>query len=178
MVFWSGVVGPGTNFRSLARASRSYDRATRSKARLVSKSSKGSARALEPRDARNKGLSRLAPSVTRVVICVSRAFCSTDQEKRETSRSLFTLHTSELIDYLYKRGYNRYFIQREIQWVNNTRTEALTPHDTSTLDKPERVFFAITYNPALRSISFIICKHFHILISSPRCYKHKHMCKL
>jgi len=25
---------------------------------------------------------------TRVVICVSRAFCSTDQEKRETARSL------------------------------------------------------------------------------------------
>ena len=45
MVFWSGVVGPG--FRSLAlRARRSYDRAsthcraTRSKARLVSKSRK------------------------------------------------------------------------------------------------------------------------------------------
>ena len=42
MVFWSGVVGPDTSFslaRSLAlRARRSYDRATRSKARLVSKS--------------------------------------------------------------------------------------------------------------------------------------------
>ena len=34
-------------------------------------------------------LSRIAPSVTRVVICVSWAFCSTDQEKRETARSLF-----------------------------------------------------------------------------------------
>ena len=33
-------------------------------------------------------LSRLALSVTRVVICVSRAFCSTDQEKRETARSV------------------------------------------------------------------------------------------
>ena len=33
-------------------------------------------------------LSRLAPSVTRVVICVSRAFCSTDQEKRESAPSL------------------------------------------------------------------------------------------
>ena len=33
-------------------------------------------------------LSRLAPSVTRVVICVSRAFCSTDKEKRETARTL------------------------------------------------------------------------------------------
>ena len=41
---------------------------------------------------------------------------------------------------------------------------------TSTLDKPERVPFVITYNPALRSISYIIRKHFHILISSPRCY--------
>ena len=30
----------------------------------------------------------LAPSVTRVVIYVSRAFCLTDQEKRETARSL------------------------------------------------------------------------------------------
>ena len=45
MVFWSGVVGPGTKL-SLVRsrfalgARRSYDRATRSKARLVSKSSK------------------------------------------------------------------------------------------------------------------------------------------
>ena len=31
---------------------------------------------------------KLAPSVTHVVICVSHAFCSTDQEKRETARSL------------------------------------------------------------------------------------------
>ena len=33
-------------------------------------------------------VSRLASSVTRVVIFVSRAFCSTDQQKRETARSL------------------------------------------------------------------------------------------
>ena len=79
-----------------------------------------------------------------------------------------------LIDYLHKRGYNRYFLQREIQRVNNiTRIEALVlraPIDTSTLDKPERVPFVITYNPALRSISSIIRKRFHILISSSRCY--------
>ena len=36
LVFWSGVVGPGTNFRSLAL--RAHCRAKRSKARLVSKS--------------------------------------------------------------------------------------------------------------------------------------------
>ena len=32
-------------------------------------------------------LSNLAPSVTRVVIYISRAFCLMDQEKRETARS-------------------------------------------------------------------------------------------
>ena len=55
--------------------------------------SKGSARARErwaarPRDARNEGGSHLMFLVTRVVICVSRAFFLTDQEKRETARSL------------------------------------------------------------------------------------------
>ena len=89
-----------------------------------------------------------------------------------STNETFTLRTDELIEYLHKRGYNRCFLQGEIQRVNNiTRTEALTPLDTSTraLDKPERVPFVITYNPA-RSISSIIRKHFHILISSPRCY--------
>ena len=33
-------------------------------------------------------LSNLAPLVTHVVICVSRTFCLTDQEKRETAHSL------------------------------------------------------------------------------------------
>ena len=41
-------------------------------------------------------LSRLAPSVSRVVICVSRAFCSMDQEKRETARSLCRNQISKL----------------------------------------------------------------------------------
>ena len=43
---------------------------------------------VERRSRETRCLSRLAPSVTCVVICVSRAFCSTDQEKRETARSL------------------------------------------------------------------------------------------
>ena len=43
---------------------------------------------VEQRSRETRCLSRLAPSVTRVVIWVSRAFCSTDQEKRETARSL------------------------------------------------------------------------------------------
>ena len=42
----------------------------------------------ETRAKAREEISRLAPSVTRVVICVSQAFCSTDQEKRETARSL------------------------------------------------------------------------------------------
>ena len=60
------------------------------------------ARAAKPRDARNEGGSPrrkksdslfscpscLAPSTTRVVIYASRAFCSMDQEKRETARSI------------------------------------------------------------------------------------------
>ena len=88
-----------------------------------------------------------------------------------SANETFTLRTNEFIDYLYKRCWNRYFLQREIQRFKNiTRTEALTPHDTSTLDEPERVPFVITYNPALRSISSIIRKHFYILVSSPRCY--------
>ena len=51
-------------------------------------------RGAKPREARNergspRRRSNLAPLVTRVVICVSRKFCSTDQEKRETARSLY-----------------------------------------------------------------------------------------
>ena len=59
------------------------------------------ARAAKPQDVRNEGgsprrkksnslfscLSCLAPSTTREVIYASRAFCSMDQEKRETARS-------------------------------------------------------------------------------------------
>ena len=37
----------------------------------------------------------LAPSVTRVVICVSRSFFSTDPEKRETARSLRLQYTAQ-----------------------------------------------------------------------------------
>ena len=40
----------------------------------------------------------------------------------------------------------------------------------STLHQPERVPFVVTYDPALRSISSIIRKHFHILASAQRYY--------
>ena len=43
-----------------------------------------------------------------------------------STNETFTLRTNELIDYIHKRGYNRYFLQREIQRVNNiTRTEGV-----------------------------------------------------
>ena len=73
---------------------------------------------------------------------------------------------------IFTRGYNRrYFLQREVQRVNNiTRTEALTPNDTSILDKPERVPFVITYNPALRSISYTFTSLFHPPPPHPCCY--------
>ena len=55
--------------------------------------SKGSALVCEhwaakPQDMINEGHSPRRPLVMHVVICVSRTFCSTDQEKRETARSL------------------------------------------------------------------------------------------
>ena len=48
-------------------------------------------RGREPEKKKFECLSRLAASVTRVVICVSRALCSTEQEKRETARSLIRM---------------------------------------------------------------------------------------
>ena len=61
-----------------------------------------------------------------------------------------------------------YFLQREIQRVNNTtRTEALTPHDTFKLDKPERVPFVIT-QPFVPSHSlFILTSTFTFLFHPP-----------
>ena len=50
--------------------------------------SDGSASAHERRAACRKKRGRLAPSITHMVICVSHAYCSMDQEKRETARSL------------------------------------------------------------------------------------------
>ena len=51
---------------------------------------RGSERARERRAAKRR-------SDTRVVICVSRAFCSTDQENRETTRNLSRRRNQELI---------------------------------------------------------------------------------
>ena len=43
---------------------------------------------LEEKKKKKKTKLHNRPYITHVVICVSRAFCSTDQERRETARSL------------------------------------------------------------------------------------------
>ena len=45
-------------------------------------------KSLESRTRKETQVREVGTSVTRVVICVSQAFCSTDQEKIETARSL------------------------------------------------------------------------------------------
>ena len=76
----------------------------------------------------------------------------------------FKQRSNELKSYLNKRGYNLSFLSQEVARVQNiTRTQALTPKDTTTTNQPQRVPLVITYNPALRYISSIINKHFNIL---------------
>ena len=90
-----------------------------------------------------------------------RRICSSDES--------FTLHANELIQYLNDRGYNLSFLRKEIQRVHAiTRNETLKLSQ-STTNQPSRVPLVITYNPALRSISTIIQRHFKVLSSSPRC---------
>ena len=90
-----------------------------------------------------------------------RRICSSDET--------FTVRTNELIQYLNNRGYNLSFLKHEVQRVHTiTRTDAPKP-STSTSNSPSHVPFIITYNPALRSLSSVIQKHFNILSSSQRC---------
>ena len=90
-----------------------------------------------------------------------RRICSSDET--------FALRANELTQYLNDRGYNLSFLKHEIQRVRAiTRDETLKPSQI-TSNQPSRVPLVITYNPALRSISSIIRKHFSILSSSARC---------
>ena len=91
-----------------------------------------------------------------------RRICSSDDT--------FTPRTNELKTYLNNRGYNLSLLNQEIGRVNDiTRSDALTNKDTPDTDRPTRIPLVITYNPALRSVSSIIHKHFNILSPSPRC---------
>ena len=92
-----------------------------------------------------------------------RRICSTNE--------IFTLRTNGLIDYLYKLGYNRYFLQRKYSELTTSHRQKHSRPMTLQYWTNQNVFpFVTTYNPALRSISSIIRKQFHILISFPRCY--------
>ena len=90
-----------------------------------------------------------------------RRICSSDET--------LSLRSNELIQYLNNRGCNLSFLEHEGQRVHAiTRTDALKP-SISTSNLPSRVLFVITYNPALRSTSSIIQKHFNILSFSQCC---------
>ena len=65
-----------------------------------------------------------------MVICMSRAFCSTDQEKRETARS----QTSDAVDgfdfVLFNGDYLDYFIQhwkRDLEYTFPSSTSVNSP---------------------------------------------------
>ena len=98
-------------------------------------------RSRETRETRASPISRLQLRAWSFA-CLGRFARRTKKKERLLVVYSHSTPVNLLTDYLYKRGYNRYFLHREIQWVNNTRTGALTPHDTSTLDKADRVFFA------------------------------------
>ena len=70
-----------------------------------------------------------------------------------SSNETFTLRANELKSCLNKRGYNLSFLNQEIKRIHITRTEAITPKDTSEINQPKQVPLVITHNPALRSIS-------------------------
>ena len=55
--------------------------------------------------------------------------------------------------------------------LGGERRSPYAPLHTSTQDKPERVPFVVTYNPALRSILSDYSQKFSILISFSRCSK-------
>ena len=77
------------------------------------------------------------------------------------------MRTTELIDYLVRRGYDKSFLKTQIQRASDVpRTDALK-------NKPriqtETIPFVITYNPALPNIARIIHQHSNVLYSSDRC---------
>ena len=66
-----------------------------------------------------------------------RRTCSSDETLKKRS--------NEFKSYLNKRGYNLSFLDQEVARVHNiTRTQALTPKDTSTTNQPQRVPLFIT----------------------------------
>ena len=88
-----------------------------------------------------------------------RRICSTDAK--------FKHCINELKTYLFARGYNNNFLEKQfLRAANISRTNALQTKPKASNDV---VPFVVTYNPALPRISNILRKHFNILHSSNRC---------
>ena len=87
-----------------------------------------------------------------------RRICSTDAK--------FKHCINELKTYLFARGYNNNFLEKQfLRAANISRTNALQTKPKASNDV---VPFVVTYNPALPRISNILRKHFNILHSSNR----------
>lgn len=72
--------------------------------------------------------------------------------------------------YLHKRGYDQQFFRKEITRAKTiARNEVLLPENATTT-KLNALHSYCTWNPALRLISFIICKRFSMLSSYHRCH--------
>ena len=77
------------------------------------------------------------------------------------------MRTTELIDYLVRRGYDKTFLKTQIQRASDVpRTDALKNKPRT---QTETIPFVITYNPALPNIARIIHQHSNVLYSSDRC---------
>ena len=80
----------------------------------------------------------------------------------------YIMRTTELIDYLVRRGYDKTFLKTQIQ-----RASDVPPRTDALKNKPrietETIPFVITYNPALPNIARIIHQHSNVLYSSDRC---------
>ena len=87
-----------------------------------------------------------------------RRICSTDET--------FNTRTAQLTTYLLKRGYNRNFVTKQIQRAADIPRRLTL--QTKDANKPTRIPFITTFNPALPHISNIIKKHYNLLLSSDR----------
>ena len=78
----------------------------------------------------------------------------------------FNTRTAQLTTYLLKRGYNRNFVTKQIQRAADIPRRLTL--QTKDANKPTRIPFITTFNPALPHISNIIKKHYNLLLSSDR----------
>ena len=89
-----------------------------------------------------------------------RRICSTNE--------IFTLRTNGLIDYLYKLGYNRYFLQRKYSELTTSHGQKHSRPMTLQYWTNQNVFpFVTTYNPAFVPSHPLFANSFTFLFHSP-----------